>query len=192
MKKNKNNFLNNIKWLISKWWFWTIIVIWFIIFFLSLTKFIPSTNNDWIVWIEFFFSSIIALLSFSIAIIIAKDSKTDLEYNTEQTENINKILNSVNQIIKKTKELAENTNEKVNILSENRLNVDSKEKIDNKILNSVNQIIKKIKPEIEKTKIFYKNTNEIDNILFKNPLNVDSKEKIDNKLEKEINEILKF
>ncbi|BDV02948.1 hypothetical protein [Candidatus Hepatoplasma crinochetorum] len=138
-KENKNNFLNNVKWLISKWWFWVIIVIWFIIFFLSLTKFIPSTNNDWIVWIEFFFSSIIALLSFSIAIIIAKDSKADLEYNTKQTENINKILNSVNQIIKKnkpeiekTKELSENTNEIINKLFKNSLNFDNKEEINNK------------------------------------------------------------
>lgn len=96
---------------------WQFIIVWSVILILLLTIFKPSETQDWAVFIEFLFASIISLIAIYFTLIIDRQTSKSLE--------------EIDILIKNTKKIIEKEKTK-------KINLDQK-KYDQKYLNYVNQ-----------------------------------------------------
>ncbi|CRX36807.1 / / hypothetical protein / 275760:276338 Reverse [Candidatus Hepatoplasma crinochetorum] len=115
---------------------WQFIIVWIIILILLLTIFKPSETQDWAVFIEFLFASIISLIAIYFTLIIDRQTSKSLDEIDILIKNTKKIIEE--EKTQKIKTDKFKYNEKyLNFVNQDFYdkNIDLKKKYENKIIN---------------------------------------------------------
>lgn len=115
---------------------WQFIIVWIIILILLLTIFKPSETQDWAVFIEFLFASIISLIAIYFTLIIDRQTSKSLDEIDILIKNTKKIIEEEKTQKIKTDQFK--YNEKyLNFMNQDFYdkNIDLKKKYENKIIN---------------------------------------------------------